>query len=954
MSFLATLFPQDDFSLFGVILGMPLLGALVNGIWGKRLGKPAVRVMAIATVTISFVCAVVAFLSLNHWVDASGHTEKGKIIHDHVRVTWTLWQWMHTTGGRAGGNIPIDLRFSLDALSSVMVLVITGIGALIHLYATSYMADDSSYHRFFCYLNLFVFAMLILVMGDNLPVLFIGWEGVGLCSYLLIGFWYENDANAAAGKKAFIANRVGDFGLLCAMFILAHYCGALDWNGIESNAAQLVDPPVDGLKIHLWPLGGGRYEGWASFLQPHDPLTISAATACGLALLLGCTGKSAQIPLYTWLPDAMAGPTPVSALIHAATMVTAGVYLVCRLHFVFLLSPFVMMVVALVGAFTAFYAATIALVQYDIKKVLAYSTVSQLGFMFLGVGVGAFSAGFFHVFTHAFFKACLFLGAGSVIHAMHARVHDNEKSQDMRNMGGLRKYMPYTYWTFAVSTAAIIGVPLLSGFFSKDEIMYRAYIDRLQSPLTARLTHEGEPPYIPPEWLGKVLFVLAVSAATMTAFYMCRAFFMTFWGDFRGWTIGRPSMLALQKKDPDDDEHHEEDLSVPGYAPHESPWQMTVPLIVLATGAAFAGILNMGLFHLTPIDHWLEPVFAGASKASVKEGETSATALLPFGIGAFAVGSYAAYYLYVVRKGADEEQYMSTATRFAQAMTGVLLIAIAAVMWIVIPWPVGSYARYVVCIGTGLGGAWAFASYHYIGLDKLYEETAIALVDALADTSASFDQWIVDGLIAKVTAFVVAAAGTVLRAAQNGVVHLYAAMMVVGLALIGWFFIVPHADASVAAKGADFVVSTGASGGYLGYKYEWSQCEPDKKLWQKDWDDATKIEAAVPRAIAQTRVIDQLTSKHAHCEAPGDKWTAILPAQPAKNGVVPDEFREVSEVTLHLEADSDAVVEQNRPVRLRAENVFSPALRDYAAKTIVYVPRPAKVTTMDVEVGQNQ
>ncbi len=792
MSFFASLFPQDDFALFGVILGFPLLGAFINGIWGKRLGKPAVRAMAIASVTISFVASVVVLFALNYWVDTSGHTENGKMVHDHVRVTWTLWQWMHTNGGRGAGSIPIDVKFSVDALSSVMMLVITGVGALIHLYASSYMAEDKAYHRFFCYLNLFVFAMLMLVMADNLPILFIGWEGVGLCSYLLIGFWYDKDANAAAGKKAFIANRVGDFGLLCAMFLLAQYCGALDWNGIESNAAQLVDPPVDALRIHLWPLGGGRYEGWASFLQPANPLSISAATACGLALLLGCTGKSAQIPLYTWLPDAMAGPTPVSALIHAATMVTAGVYLVCRLHFVFLLSPFVMMVVALVGAFTAFYAATIALVQYDIKKVLAYSTVSQLGFMFLGVGVGAFSAGFFHVFTHAFFKACLFLGAGSVIHSMHARVHDDDKAQDMRNMGGLRKYMTYTYWTFAASTAAIIGVPFLSGFFSKDEIMFRAYVDRLQSPLAERLKHEGNAPFVPPEWVGTVLFVVAVAAATMTAFYMCRAYFMTFWGDFRGWTIGRPSLLAKMDKDDDEhDEHHEEDLTTPGYPPHESPWQMTIPLIILATFAVFAGLLNMGMFHVTAIDHWLEPVFEAASKGSVKEHEgTSPMALLPFGVGAFAVGSYVAYYMYVARKGADEQQYIKAATRFTQAMTGVLLLAIAALLWVVVPWTAGGVARYIVCGGFAAGGAYALVSYLYTGLDKLYEETAISLVDALADTSVSFDRWVVDGILAKVTAFVVAAAGTVLRAVQNGVVHLYAAMMVVGVAAIGWFFVV--------------------------------------------------------------------------------------------------------------------------------------------------------------------
>jgi len=952
MGFFASLFPQDDYALFGVILGMPLLGALVNGIWGKRLGKPAVRVMAVAAVTISFVGAVVVILALSQFVDMTAHKEAGKVVHDHVRLTWTLWQWMHTNGGRGGGTVPIDLRFSVDALSSVMMLVITGIGALIHLYATSYMADDDAFHRFFCYLNLFVFAMLVLVMADNLPVLFIGWEGVGLCSYLLIGFWYDKEANAAAGKKAFIANRIGDFGLLVAMFILAQYCGALDWTGIENNATQLVVPPVEGLQIHLWPLGGGKYEGWASFLQPATPLTVSAATACGLALLLGCTGKSAQIPLYTWLPDAMAGPTPVSALIHAATMVTAGVYLVCRLHFVFLLSPFVMMVVALVGAFTALYAASIALVQYDIKKVLAYSTVSQLGFMFLGVGVGAFSAGFFHVFTHAFFKACLFLGAGSVIHAMHARIHDTDKSQDMRNMGGLKKYMPYTYWTFAVSTAAIIGVPFLSGFFSKDEIMYRAYVDHLKSPLFEMLKREGATPFTPPDWIPTLLFAMAITAATMTAFYMCRAFFMTFHGDFRGWTIGRPSMLAkMAREEPEHDEHHEEDLGKPGYAPHESPWQMTVPLIVLATGAAVAGILNMGLFHFTPIDHWLEPVFETASKGAVSEhASVSGVSMLPFGVGAFALGTYIAYWMYITRKGADEQQYIAGATRVVQGMTGALLLAIAGLMWVLLPWnPPGQGVlalilspRFLICGGLAVGGAYALARYVWIGLDKLYDETVVSLVDALADTSAQFDQWVIDGILAKVTSFVVAASGTVLRAVQNGVVHLYAAMMVAGVAAIGWFFVVPHASATVTAKGKDFVVSTGASGGYLGYAYAWSQCEPDKKLWQKEWDETMRIDDSKKRTDAQHDVVEGLQSKHGRCEAPGDKWTPITKP----------EFGPAAEVTLHLEADNDAIIEEHRPVRLRAENVFSPALGNYAAQTIVYVPREAKITT--VEVGENQ
>ena len=446
---LESLFPNDNFGLLGLIIALPLLGAIVNGIWGRRLGKQAVTTMALTVMGLAFATALVTVLHLREVAHAAGHGER-------VRLAWTAWEWFHTTGGRSGANIPVDLRFSVDQLSGIMMLVITGIGFLIHLYSTAYMAEDASYARFFAYLNLFVTAMLVLVLGDNLVVLFIGWEGVGLCSYLLIGFWFGKVENAAAGRKAFIANRIGDFGLIIGMFLIAQYTGALDWDGIARNAQQLLAPSA-GARVHLWPVGGGVYQGIWSFLQPVHPLTISGATAVSLALFLGCTGKSAQLPLYVWLPDAMAGPTPVSALIHAATMVTAGVYLICRLNFVFILSPFTMTVIAVVGALTALFAATIALVQNDVKKVLAYSTVSQLGFMFLGVGVGAFAAGFFHVFTHAFFKACLFLGAGSVIHAMHANVHDDVASQDMRNMGGLRKFMPITFATFAVSTLAIAG-----------------------------------------------------------------------------------------------------------------------------------------------------------------------------------------------------------------------------------------------------------------------------------------------------------------------------------------------------------------------------------------------------------------------------------------------------------------------------------------------------------------
>ncbi|MDP9035630.1 MAG: NADH-quinone oxidoreductase subunit L [Myxococcota bacterium] len=801
-----SLFPANDYALIAVILGMPLLGAFVNGIWGKRLGKPAVRLMALCAVGISFAAALAAFGSL------AGLAEDQK--DTHVRLVWDAWQWMSTTGGREGADVPIHVRFSIDQLSGVMMLVVTGVGFLIHLYASSYMADDNGYARFFAYLNLFVFSMLVLILGDNLPILFVGWEGVGLCSYLLIGFWYESTANAAAGKKAFIANRIGDFGLLCAMFLLVHYTGALDWNGIANGTVNLVHPG-EPWRVHVWPLGGGVYGPLLKFLNPSHPFTISAATAVSLMLLLGCTGKSAQIPLYVWLPDAMAGPTPVSALIHAATMVTAGVYLVCRLSFVFVLSPFTMMVIAIIGAATAFFAATIAIVQNDIKKVLAYSTVSQLGFMFLGVGVGAFTAGFFHVFTHAFFKACLFLGAGSVIHAMHARIHDDDKAQDIRRMGGLRKWLPLTHWTFAAATAAIIGLPLTSGFFSKDEILYRAYVDHTVNPMAGSPMLRRFRLYEPPQALGPVLYWVAVLAATMTAFYMCRLYFLTFWGEFRGWKVGRRSFASANATGRehtapghDDDKtpvgdgsdahatasaqasnahelaahaDHDGELERPGHPPHESPWQMTVPLIILATFSLFAGVLNPG-FHIMkepPLEHWLHPVFAEALKDAVKvrAGAEHMEGLLALpGVLAFAFGTLLAWWMYVAQKGAP-------ARRAAEAMPGLYRLV---------------YDKWRV--------------------DELYDATVIAGVDSLAETSAVFDRTIVDGVLARLTSLVVAASGTVLRTFQNGVVHVYAALMVVGLAAVGWFFAVPHANATVAESGDDYIV-TAAPG--VGYGYRW-------------------------------------------------------------------------------------------------------------------------------------
>ncbi len=839
------LFPANDFSLLAVVLLMPLLGAVVNGIFGRRLGKDAVCFMTLVAVGASFLAAILTFLTLDSEVGTTltktvvnGHEV---VKHGHAKLVWTAWDWMTISGPR-DSTLPIQLKFSVDALSGVMMLVVTGVGFLIHVYATSYMAGDPAYGRFFAYLNLFIFSMLVLVLGDNLPVLFVGWEGVGLCSYLLIGFWYSSAQNAQAGKKAFIANRIGDFGLLCGMFLLVYYTGALDWEGLATNAQNLLTTN-DAQQIHLWPIGGGQFQDTQlggltiplHHLQPAHPWTITAATAVGLALFLGCTGKSAQIPLYTWLPDAMAGPTPVSALIHAATMVTAGVYLICRLSFLFVLSPPVMTIIAFTGALTALFAAVLALIQNDIKRVLAYSTVSQLGFMFLGVGVGAFTAGFFHVFTHAFFKACLFLGAGSVIHAMHARVHDEVRSQDMRNMGGLRKYMPLTYWTFVAATLAIVGFPFTSGWFSKDEIIASALVNRSIHPFAEMLSKRKIEIWTAPTWVPWVLWGIAITAATLTAFYMSRCVFMTFWGDFRGWTIGRASQTLKESEGGEDhghaQHHHEDDLTTPGPAPHESPRAMTIPLLVLATASIVAGaVLNPAAFRLfkrdfdgLPMDHWLEPVFEEASPSAFATagGEhvrhNLELASLGAALAAFAIGTYVAYHLYVRENRRHEGTYLATATRVAAAATGGLLLAVAVLIF-VLPGGESSAGRALVAGLLGVSGVGLIMRAPVWGLDWLYERTVISGVDALADTAASVDQGFVDFLLARVTALLVAALGTILRVLQNGVVHVYAAAMVVGLTALGWFFVEPHADVAVTETAGDYTFVAGPG---MGYRYRW-------------------------------------------------------------------------------------------------------------------------------------
>src|SRR5437773_963677 len=468
-----------------------------------------------------------------------------------------IWQAMATTHPEAPfiqryfswmpvGDLQIDAALQLDQLSMVMILVVTGVGALIHVFSVGYMRDDPGYPRYFSYLNLFVFFMLMLVLGANYPVLFVGWEGVGLCSYLLIGFWFNDKVNADAGKKAFILNRIGDFGFLVAMFMIYHATGSLSFQEVFDKA-----PGTFGV--------GGR--------------TITLIT---LALFLGCTGKSAQIPLYTWLPDAMAGPTPVSAPIHAATMVTAGVYLVARCNLLFALAPVSSAVVAGVGALTALFAATIALKQWDIKKVLAYSTVSQLGYMFVGVGAGAYVSGVFHLVTHAFFKALLFLGSGSVIFAMHRAyhaTHSDDDAQDMRNMGGLKRHMPWTFWLMLTASLAVAGIFPFAGFFSKDQILSAAF-------------SLGD---VHPLWY--VYWLLGLLTALLTAFYMTRLMLYTFHGPNR---TGKRESAHLR----------------------EAPWVMTGPLVVLAALSLAGGALNVPalLRGREWLEHWLEPVTAVAAR----------------------------------------------------------------------------------------------------------------------------------------------------------------------------------------------------------------------------------------------------------------------------------------------------------------------------------------------------
>ncbi|MDE0956996.1 MAG: NADH-quinone oxidoreductase subunit L [Planctomycetota bacterium] len=458
-----------DINLLWIPL-LPFLGFLINGMLGNRFGNKFVNAIACGLPLLSFAISYAAW---------------SRLVYEGTELHWNGFPWIWIEG-----LVEIPFALHLDGIAAVMCLVITGVGSLIHLYSIGYMKGDPGYHRYFAYLNLFTTFMLILVLGDNLLLMFIGWEGVGLCSYLLIGFWFEEDANCAAGKKAFIMNRVGDFAFLLGIFLCLAHFGSLDMSTL-TDAAAISALSAETLSVPL--LG-----------------SVSVISMIVLLLFIGATGKSAQIPLYVWLPDAMAGPTPVSALIHAATMVTSGVYLCCRLMPLFEAAPAILAIIAGIGACTALLAALIAFGQNDIKKVLAYSTVSQLGYMFFAIGVGAFSAAFFHVVTHAFFKALLFLGSGSVIHAMH---HE----QDMRKMGGLRKQLPFTHLTFLIGTLAIAGVPPLAGFFSKDEILFAGYQQGFLMGVNSAALFWG----------------ISFLTAGMTAFYMIRCVALTFWGESR-------------------------------------------------------------------------------------------------------------------------------------------------------------------------------------------------------------------------------------------------------------------------------------------------------------------------------------------------------------------------------------------------------------------------------------
>jgi NADH-quinone oxidoreductase subunit L len=661
---------------------LPAAGAAANGLLGVRwFGRGAAAIVACASMAGALALSVWGFVELLT-------LPADQRVHDVVLGSWIPAMPLETA--TSIGRFEVAWAFRLDPLSAVMILVVTGVGLLIHIYATAYMKDEprGSYARFFSYLNLFCCFMLVLVLASNFLVMFVGWEGVGLCSYLLIGFWYEKKSAADAGKKAFIVNRIGDWGFVLGMFLVFYTFGTLDFRAVADAAAAM----------------------------PRETAAFGTLSLICLQLFIGATGKSAQIPLHVWLPDAMEGPTPVSALIHAATMVTAGVYMVARNAVLFEQAPIVMLIVAVVGALTALMAATIGLVQNDIKRVLAYSTVSQLGYMFLATGVGAFAAAVFHLMTHAFFKALLFLGSGSVIHAMGGE-------QDMQRMGGLKKYMPVTFVTMMLGTVAIAGIPPLSGFFSKDEILYRTFLG------------------------SRALWGLAVLTALMTAFYMFRLMSLTFFGAYRGPAWSRTASPAAAAEAAAHGAVHPLDAHAHGHAqrddhevshgaadvlphphawhgPHESAGAMTGPLMVLAVGAMVAGFVGIpkALGGSNAIEHFLEPSFRASSTALASHGPAPA-----------------------ITAAADETEviHLSHAAELGLMFLSVLVAAggifIARHMYVKEP-----------AIPSRLAARWPgvhsllFNKYY---VDELYDSTAVRGTVSGARGLWGFDRLIVDGAV---------------------------------------------------------------------------------------------------------------------------------------------------------------------------------------------------------------
>ena len=693
--------------LIWLIPVLPGIGAAVNGLLGIRyFSKRSSALLACSTMAGSFTLSVVAFIQL------LGLEER---FHQVKIADWIPAMPLAVEDGSIAA-FEVPWAFVLDPLSGMMILVVTGIGLLIHLYSVAYMDHEPrpAYARFFCYLNLFCFFMLILVLGSTFLVMFVGWEGVGLSSYLLIGFWYHKQSATDAGKKAFIVNRIGDWGFLLGIFLVFFTFGTLDFHTVAELAAE----------------------------RPVEIGTFGVLSFICLLLFIGAVGKSAQIPLYVWLPDAMEGPTPVSALIHAATMVTAGVYMLGRNAALFSQAPTVMTIVAIIGALTALMAATIALVQTDIKRVLAYSTVSQLGYMFLATGVGAFGAGAFHLMTHAFFKALLFLGSGSVIHAMG-------EEQDMRRMGGLKLYMPITCITMLIGALAIAGVPGLSGFFSKDEILYRTFLH------------------------SRVLWSVAVVTAGFTAFYMFRLIFMTFYGGYRGpsWAQGNVGTSAS--------EHATHEGHSTWHGPHESPRLMTLPLMVLAIGAIIAGYVGIpaALGGSNQIEHFLEPSFIvhvaeGSHVEQLHLSHMAELGLMGLSVLIAGLGIFLAYRNYVQRP--------QKAEHLAQRFAGLHRLL------------TNKYYVDELYDSTALRGTMSSAR----GLWKFDKTVVDGTVNGIGWTTKAvawishiLDKYIVDGAV-NLIGWIFSEGSYVFRRFQTGLIQNYAFATLLGVfAFVTWFLI---------------------------------------------------------------------------------------------------------------------------------------------------------------------